>query len=75
MKVIAAWLRRGMKSLFVLNLAALWLLLREGRKMAVAYMRQAYTLYLHRAFLPLRTTVPPLLPSAVPISTKRFGFK
>ncbi|MFA0737404.1 MAG: hypothetical protein LKKZDAJK_000492 [Candidatus Fervidibacter sp.] len=36
MKVIAAWLRRGMKSLFVLNLAALWLLLREGRKMAVA---------------------------------------
>jgi len=53
MKVIAAWLRRGMKSLFVLNLAALWLLLREGRKMAVAYMRQAYTLYLHRAFLPL----------------------
>jgi len=54
-----------MKSLFVLNLAALWLLLREGRKMAVAYMRQAYTLYLHRAFLPLRTTVPPLLPSVV----------
>jgi hypothetical protein len=61
-KVVVAWLRRGVKSLFVVNLATLWLLLRESRKMAVAYMRQVYTLYLHRAFLPLRTTVPALLP-------------
>lgn len=65
MEIVIAWVKRSLKSLFVLNLATLWLLLREGRKMAVAYMRQAYTLYLHRAFLPLRTTVPPLLPSVV----------
>jgi SAM-dependent methyltransferase len=69
-KVVVAWLRRGVKSLFVVNFATLWLLLREGRKMAVAYMRQVYTLYLHRAFLPLRTTVPALLPSVA--VTERF---
>ena len=50
--------------MIVFNLATLWLFLREGKKMAVAYLRQTWTLYLYRALLPLRTTVPPLLPSA-----------
>lgn len=63
MKVAVNWLQRGVKSLFVFNLATLWLFLLEGKKMAVAYMRQTWTLYLYRAFLPLRTTAPPLLPS------------
>jgi predicted O-methyltransferase YrrM len=68
-KVVVAWLRRGVKSLFVVNLATLWLFLREGKKRAVGYMRQVLTLYLHRAFSHL-PTIPPLLPSVA--VTERF---
>lgn len=62
----SSFLRRLMRLLFVVNPAACWLFLREGRGIAFAYLHQIWSLYLWRKTLPLRATVPPLVPK-VPV--------
>jgi hypothetical protein len=59
-------IRRIMRLLFVTNLAAFYLLLREGKRKAFAYLHQIWTIYIWRQALALRSTHPLLLPE-IPI--------
>ncbi|MFA0753532.1 MAG: hypothetical protein IMHGJWDQ_001308 [Candidatus Fervidibacter sp.] len=59
---VKSFLRRLSRLLFVTNPAAFWLLLREGKEMAISYLYQVWTIYLWRKFLYMREDVPCLLP-------------
>jgi len=59
---VKSFLRRLSRLLFVTNPAAFWLLLREGKEMAISYLYQVWTIYLWRKSLCMRGVVPCLLP-------------
>ncbi len=59
---VKSFLRRLSRLLFVTNPAGFWLLLREGKEMAISYLYQVWTIYLWRKSLCMRGVVPCLLP-------------
>lgn len=63
--MLVTFLRYLMRGLFVLNPAAVWLFFKEGKAIAVTFLRRIWLLYQCREILPLLPTVPNYLPQVL----------